>query len=128
MKSVFSQDEVKAFVDVHVYLNQSFFVEHLLEEGVVSYDEIENYTYSNEELKDEGFSDEEIERGDVQREKEIFEWWLISDLLARWLREQGEPVLESAGCAWWGRTCTGQAIYLDCVIEKIYGNVMMATR
>ena len=50
---------------------------------------------------------------------EIFEYWLVSPYLGRKLRESGEPVLERCGAWIWGRTCTGQAIALDWVIEKI---------
>ena len=50
---------------------------------------------------------------------EVLEWWLINSWLAEWLRQEGEVVIEEYGCYWWGRSTSGQAIYLDSVIQKI---------
>lgn len=50
---------------------------------------------------------------------EIFEWWLISDHMARKLKEKGQVIWEDYGCCWWGRQATGQAILLDHVISMI---------
>lgn len=50
---------------------------------------------------------------------EIFEWWLISDHLARKLKEKSQVIWEDYGCTWWGRQTTGQAILLDHVISMI---------
>ena len=41
--------------------------------------------------------------------------------LARELKEQGEVIIDALGCHWWGRTTSGQAIYMDGVIQKIAG-------
>ena len=57
----------------------------------------------------------------VDTEEEIFEWWLVSPYLARELKEQGEVIIDALGCHWWGRTTSGQAIYMDGVIQKIAG-------
>ena len=54
-------------------------------------------------------------------EEEVFEWWLVSPYLARELKEQGEVIIDALGCHWWGRTTSGQAIYMDGVIQKIAG-------
>lgn len=52
--------------------------------------------------------------------QEILEWWLVTDWLAEKLKAQGEPILNYADFNyWWGRTCSGQAILLDSVIDKI---------
>lgn len=51
--------------------------------------------------------------------EEIYEYWLVSPYLGEKLRENGEAVLERYGAWVWGRTCTGQAIALDWVIENI---------
>ena len=57
----------------------------------------------------------------VEREPQaIYEWWLVNDWFIEKLRAEGEPILENDYGTWWGRTCTGQAIFLDYVIEKIY--------
>ena len=52
--------------------------------------------------------------------QEIYEYWIVSSWLGEKLRQAGEPVLERSCSGWiWGRTCTGQAIYLDSVIRDI---------
>ena len=35
------------------------------------------------------------------------------------MKQQDDPVLETDLGTWWGRTCTGQAIYLDYNIQKL---------
>lgn len=50
---------------------------------------------------------------------EPLEYYAVSDFLANKLKERGEPVTQF-GYHWvWGRCCSGQAIYLDSVIEDI---------
>lgn len=51
---------------------------------------------------------------------EAYEHWLVTGWLAEKLEERGEIVGEFLGLTIWGRTCTGQAIYMDGVIEEIY--------
>lgn len=53
-------------------------------------------------------------------EWEIFEHWIVSDWLADKLRARGERVGELDGLTVWGRSTTGQAIYMDSVIQAIY--------
>ena len=55
---------------------------------------------------------------------EIYEWWLVTDWLARKLRDQGEAILKSQGCIWWGRQCTGQAIKLDPTMYDIAASLL----
>lgn len=51
---------------------------------------------------------------------EAFEHWIISDWLADKLEKKGEMVLRDfLGLTIWGRTTTGQAIYIDRVITEI---------
>ena len=52
-------------------------------------------------------------------DEDVLEWWLITPYMARLLRNESEIVLEEFGCCWWGRTSSGQAIYLDHVITEI---------
>ena len=35
------------------------------------------------------------------------------------LQREGEVIIEEYGCCWWGRLASGQAIYMDSVIQKI---------
>lgn len=51
---------------------------------------------------------------------EVYEWWVCDRWLLGKLEAHGQPVLHSNFGDWWGRTCTGQAIALDGVIEEIY--------
>ena len=51
---------------------------------------------------------------------EAYEHWVISDWLARKLAAHGEMTMKFCGLTIWGRTCTGQSIALDSVIEDIY--------
>ena len=53
---------------------------------------------------------------------DVMEWWLIDSWLAERLKEQGEVIIEEYGCYWWGRQSSGQAIYMDGVIQEICGN------
>lgn len=50
---------------------------------------------------------------------DVMEWWLIDSWLAERLKEQGEVIIEEYGCYWWGRQSSGQAIYMDYVIQRI---------
>ena len=52
---------------------------------------------------------------------DVMEWWLIDSWLAERLKEQGEVIIEEYGCYWWGRQSSGQAIYMDGVIQEICG-------
>ena len=52
---------------------------------------------------------------------DVMEWWLIDSWLAERLKEQGEIIIEELGCRWWGRLTSGQAIYMDGVIQEICG-------
>ena len=50
---------------------------------------------------------------------DIYEHWLISDWLARKLKERGETTGELCGLTVWGRGTTGQSICLDRVIQNL---------
>ena len=50
---------------------------------------------------------------------EVFEWWLVTPYLAELLKENGEVIFADYDCYWWGRTTTGQALYMDWVIQEI---------
>jgi hypothetical protein len=54
------------------------------------------------------------------QEREVYEHWIVSRWLADKLEARGEKVdRDFAGMVVWARTCTGQAILLDRVIEEI---------
>lgn len=51
---------------------------------------------------------------------EAYEHWIVSDWMARQLDGKGEMItFDLMGLTIWGRCATGQAIYLDYVMEQI---------
>lgn len=105
-----TQDELKTFVSNNVIINQSMLVDELLKKEIFSYEDIANL-YSNDN------------DNDTEDYQEILEWWLCDNWLLEKLEEQGEPILKTDYHNYWGRTCSGQAIYLDSVIETIYSDI-----
>lgn len=66
------------------------------------------------------YCDEECyECGGSGSRGEALEYWLVEDGLAERLDAKGEAVIEtSIGCIW-GRTCSGQALYVDGVFQEL---------
>ena len=50
---------------------------------------------------------------------EVMEWWLVTPFLAEQLQAENEIVIAEHSCYWWGRTTSGQAIYMDSVMTRI---------
>ena len=50
---------------------------------------------------------------------EIYEYWFVDDGFANLLRKKDEFVLDTCWVPIWGRRATGQAIYIDGVIQEI---------
>jgi len=113
------QERNRAFVQNNVICCQSMLVDEMLKKDVFNYEDIINITKTEKELLDEGYSREQIEAGDIDEYKEIFEWWIVSDFMLEELKALSEPVLENDYGEWWGRTCTGQAILMDGIIDEI---------
>lgn len=59
------------------------------------------------------------------RPREPFEWWLVSTWLARQLLLEGEVMWEGLdhGSEVWGRCTTGQAIFLDGIMQRIASRI-----
>ena len=58
---------------------------------------------------------------DIEEEpQEIYEWWIVDSWFAKKLAAKGQAILTCDYFTAWGRTCTGQSIHLDYVIEEIY--------
>lgn len=110
------QELLRKFVDIHVIHCQTL----LVQEKVLDIDEVENLFYTESELLDMGYPDVETAINDGADIKEVYEWWLVDEWFADRLNEHEEPLIRNEYGTWWGRTCTGQAIYIDCVIEAIY--------
>ena len=59
----------------------------------------------------------EVDMSDFERD--VYEYWLVSDWIAEKLEKKGEVIGDLYGLTIWGRCCTGQAIYLDQVWEEM---------
>lgn len=70
---------------------------------------------------DENFGIYNFENIDTQDDEylEVYEYYIISDWLYGKLKEHNEIVIDNDYFYIWGRTCTGQSIFLDYVIQKI---------
>ena len=101
---VTTQDNCRRLVDNHVYTNVSYLVQELSQQNKYSDELMEVCVQFN----DEDYPDEALEH------------WIVSDWLGKRLLEQGEMVIDFLGLTIWGRTTSGQAIYIDSVIEDIY--------
>lgn len=137
-----TQRQLDDFVSREVYICQTSLVEELLNLDdplvSISWDDIVNSTfkacdkcggdlikdteahnspYTCDMCEDKVAADQADNRLEPA---EIFEWWIVSDWLADKLEVHGEPILKSDYGTWWGRTCSGQAISMDSVIEDIY--------
>ena len=55
----------------------------------------------------------------LDENSEIMEWWLVTPYMAELLKEKGEVILSDYDCCWWGRQTSGQALYMDGVIQEI---------
>ena len=93
-----TQERAKRITDIHVLWGQSTVIEEMIRANLIS----EEYLYP--------FADD------------VMEWWLIDSWLAERMKAQGEGIIEEYGCYWWGRQSSGQAIYMDGVIQEICGN------
>ena len=90
------QKRNRGFVEREVIFCQSVLVDEMLKRGIFLYDDISN-----------------------PQARDIFEWWVVSGYLLERLERLSEPILRNEFGEWWGRTCTGQMIALDHVIDQI---------
>ena len=95
------QDITRNFIDKHILACQSYLVDELMSREVISIEDYINLYKSGEDMQ------------------EVFEHWLCSNWFIDRLKEQNEPILETDLETWWGRTCSGQAIYLDYNIQEL---------
>ena len=77
-------------------------------------DQLKKYLDENDKYNE--FADSEGIEGDPI---EIYEYYIVTEWFGRKLQNYGEIVEEFFGLTVWGRQCTGQAILLDGVIDKI---------
>jgi hypothetical protein len=88
-------ERIKRIAANHVPHCQSSLIDELLKHGVIA---------------DDGVS---------AQENEILEWWLVTPWMTQELEERSQTVIYAFDCCFWGRTTSGQAIYLDNVIKEI---------
>ena len=81
--------------------NQNLVVEELMKHDESLWEELQNFNDSSE----------------------VMEWWLVTPYMAELLKEKGEVILSDYDCYWWGRTTSGQALYMDGVIQEIAGQI-----
>ena len=69
---------------------------------------------------DEDAMDEFVMDHNIEPERiEVYEHYIVTEWFAEKLKGKGEIVGEFLGMTIWGRTCTGQAIYIDGVTREI---------
>lgn len=137
------------FVGREVNECQTGFIEACLQKGILNYEDIKNTEeYSDQDKYDrlqklmkaldvgmekylsqsrEGLlllGKKELLQDQIDnletKSKKIFEWYSVTEWLAKKLEEHGEPIVSYDEFNWWwGRTCSGQAILLDGVISEI---------
>ena len=117
------QNKLRDFVSREVLSCESMLVEDLLKDGKFQYEDIANLHIVPKEYTDYGYESAEAFEDSGENMQEIFEWWKCTDWLIKKLKAKGEPILETDYGDYWGRTCTGQAIYLDGIIEEIYNEL-----
>ena len=117
------QDITRQFISNHIYCNQSCLVSELMDKEVISIEDYINFYKSDETIKSDYDvkTEEEIEeiRDNGEDTQEVYEHWLCSNWFISKMKEQDEPILETDFETWWGRTCTGQSIYLDYNIQEL---------
>lgn len=105
------QDLAGNLVNREVYYNVSSLVSEMIKQEKYMEELME--VCSQPDPEGDGVNDEYY---DI----EALEHWIVSDRLADKLAAKGEMILKDFyGLTIWGRTCSGQAILLDGVIEDI---------
>jgi hypothetical protein len=126
------QDITQKFIYPHILRNQTSLIVDLTMLNVEGflYEDIENLYTTDEEILenfDDSKEDEEITQEEFIRDyryngydqKEIMEWYLVSDWLLYKLKSKNEAFIDNDYGEYWGRCCTNQSIYLDFVIQEI---------
>ena len=88
---------VQQIVNDLILDNQNLVIEELMKHDECLWDELENF----------------------DEDTDVLEWWLVTPYMAELLKENGEVIFADYDCYWWGRTTTGQALYMDWVIQEI---------
>ena len=123
IESGIMQDITRKFIDRHILANQSYLVSELMNKEVISIEDYINFYKSDETIKSDYDveTEEEIQeiRDNGEDTQEVYEHWLCSNWFISQMKKQDKPILETDLETWWGRTCTGQSIYLDHNIQEL---------
>ncbi len=118
------QEKNRILVDREVLSCFSYAMQELQEKEVISFEDIENLYFTDEQIKKYNpliKTDEDLQefKDNGEAMQDIYEYWIVSEWFFDKLKELNEPVIEWGGLYIWGRTCTGQAICLDYTIDEI---------
>jgi len=128
-------EEYKEFVNTNVLFNMTMEVEYILKrsyednETPFNYEDIENLSYTEEEIKEDEEhylkslnkeQQEEFIQQRTEEQKEVLSWIIITDYLKYELEQQKEVLLNE----YWGRQTFGQAYSLDsCLIHAFLNKI-----
>ena len=111
----------------HIILEQNFLVNTCLDNCTFDHEDISNmcgfFDQDGNQILDDKL-EEAQERDDFkdlyhEEYKEIYTWYLVTEWFARKLNKKGEVILDNEYGTWWGRTCYGQLIVCDSIIQDI---------
>jgi len=141
-KDVAYEQALDKIVNQWVFYNQTILINEVIKisdnmpnDWLINYYDIENLRiHFNKENAGDSITAEAFDKLDEEEQdnyfdesedQEVLEWWLVDRYLADRLFEKGEPVIRTDYIGnWWGRTCCGQAISMDYVIEEIAKEIM----
>jgi hypothetical protein len=116
-KEQIRQEKANKLISKEPILCVSGLVEECFLKGIFNEEDIENLYLDEKMALSYGYSKEEAEDGVMQ---EVLEWYLVNPWIYEKLKVRGEPVLTYADFNYfWGRTCSGQSVILDSVIQEI---------
>lgn len=120
MNNASTERELDHFVYKNIVRCQTGLVEMLLNKGTED-TEIAEIGFEWEHITNYYEQDENGQPSENGEYPQIFEWWLLeNDYIAELLEKENECILKTDNGIYWGRTCSGQAISMDSVIETIY--------
>jgi len=113
-----NNNKAEQVIKNHVIININETIEHALNENPELLLEANNYEKVKKELNADNIDCWEWD------EPDIYEFWAVDEWLYNRLTEEGEITFEYLDFYVWGRRTTGQAIYMDEVIQKIAEKIL----
>jgi hypothetical protein len=107
------QKQLRKIIKNHVYCSVSELMTQLYNGATTNEDFADvMYTYTDDYDSD----------GGKPEYQEALQHWSVSPYLGNKLKQQGEMVSDVYGLTVWGRTTTGQSIYMDYAIQQAFPN------